>query len=505
VIRRSARTRAKAAGLAAAAALLAGCGSTVQASSVPTSSDGALGAPGTSSTNGLSAPAAGLSGSVGNTPGATGANGISSATPGSVSTTSPDGATTTATAPQASVHAGSVSTRAPITIGFIVTNASNAGSYGINAGQTYTDQQLYDALVAAMNKRGGLNGRKIVPVYGVTDTAAPNWSTQFQAACAKFTQDNHVAAVLGYIFVFMDSFESCLARAGVPHLYGGYQPGDVEQQRKYPTLVGTTAPTSDIHWRVGLGGAVETGLLTPKNKLGVLVDACANDNAAFDRFAPQYLKAHHITYERFDVGCAAGASDNGAAASQIQSAELQFRADGVDTVWVEGVPALVFAEDAESQAWHPSYLMMPAGAAFEGNVPNDQLANFHGFGVIPAVDVDPQHQPYKPNASEKRCLDMLAEQGLHPKGYNDYFEAYTTCDSLFLYDAALLAAGGQTAAGPVVSALASVFGKTLLASTYNGVGRYIPEQHGGPGVWRQWGWAKSCSCFQYVGPTHPVG
>jgi hypothetical protein len=165
----------------------------------------------------------------------------------------------------------------------------------------------------------------------------------------------------------------------------------------------------------------------------------------------------------------------------------------------------VFAEDAESQHWHPSYLMTVAGAAFEGNVPDDQLANFHGFGAIPSADVDPQHQPYAWNASEKRCLAMLASQGLKPKGYNDYFEAFTTCDGLFLYASALAADGGQTTAGPVVTALSSVVGKTLLSSTYDGVGRFDATQHGGPAEWRQWGWTTSCSCFQYVGAAHRIG
>ena len=146
-----------------------------------------------------------------------------------------------------------------------------------------------------------------------------------------------------------------------------------------------------------------------------------------------------------------------------------------------------------------------AGAAFESNVPADQLKNFHGFGMIPSVDVDPLHQPYAWNASEKRCLDMLRSGGLTPKGYNDYFEAFTTCDSLFLYAAALKADAGQTALGPVVTALSSVIGKTLLSSTYAGVGRYAADQHGGPAVWRQWGWTSSCSCFTYLGQPHPIG
>lgn len=502
-MRRAIHPRATLVATAATALLVAGCGSTVQTAQAPLSSGAGVGTtngPAPAGGSNLSVPAGGNAAAVSGTPGFVAGGGLSSSSTTGASATTGGTSATTGSAP--AVPAAS---KGPIQLGFIVTNTSNAGSLGINAGQTYTDKQLYNALVAAMNKSGGINGRKIQPVYGVTDTASANWNSDFQAACAKFTQDNHVAAVLGYIFVFLDSFESCLAKAGVPHLYGGYQPGDVSQQREYPGLVSTTAPTSDVHWQVGLEGAVTSGLLTPKNKLGIIVDTCANDDKAFNRVAVPYLKAHHITYETVVGQCSQGQSDTGSASAQIQNAELQFRSQGVDTVFVEGVPALLFAEDAESQHWYPTYLMTFAGAAFESNVPTDQLKNFHGFGMIPSVDVDPLHQPYAWNASEKRCLDMLKSQGLTPQAYNDYFEAFTTCDSLFLYAAALKADGGQTAVGPVISALSSVIGRTLLSSTYAGSGRYVADQHGGPAVWRQWGWTSSCSCFTYIGQPHPIG
>lgn len=486
---------------AGAVLFLAGCGSTVQGvgqQANGTTGDG-LAAPGATSTSGAGG-AAGVS-TIGG-----GAGGLVPGTTGGMagqSTSSGAGATGGSSATGVGSAPGARNT-GPIELGFIVTNVSNAGDFGVSSGQSFSDQQLYDALVAAMNKRGGINGRQIKPVYGVTDTASADWNSDFQAACAKFTQDHHVAAVVGYIFVFLDSFETCLAKAGVPHFYGGYQPGDVGLQRKYASLVGTSNPTTDVHYQVGLSGAIASGLLTPKSKLGVVVDTCGGDDTAFNRVGIPYLKAHHINFEVFTGECSTGARDDGKAVSEVQSAELKFRADGIDTVFVEGVAALLFAENAESQHWTPTYLMTFGGAAFEGNVPNDQLANFHGFGWMPAVDVDPQHQPYAWNPAQKRCLDRLASQGLQPKGYNDFMEAFTTCDGLFLYANALAADGGQTAAAPVVSAAASVTSKTPLAATYGGAGRYVANQHGGPAMWRQWGWNTSCSCFQYTGSAHPM-
>ena len=51
---------------------------------------------------------------------------------------------------------------------------------GFTSGSSFTDREAYDALVADVNAHGGLAGRKIIPVYGTTDTASSNWSSQFQ-------------------------------------------------------------------------------------------------------------------------------------------------------------------------------------------------------------------------------------------------------------------------------------------------------------------------------------
>ena len=510
--------------LAGSLLLLAGCGTTVPGAFNASSGNGGLssngvgtGSDGSTGGNGSgSAGAVGTSTAVGTSGAGTGGLGTGSGgsggsgSGGAAAVTGQSGNGTAPTGDQSTVATGPTTgssptgSKGPIQIGFIVTNVSNAGSFGVSSGQTFSDQQLYGGLVAAINKQGGLDGRQIQPVYGITDTADASWSTDFQAACANFTQDHHVAAVIGYIFAFEDTFEQCLTKAAVPDLYGGYQPGDQSQQAKYPYLIGTTNPTSQLNWEIGLGGAIESGQLTTKDKLGVIVDTCANDDTAFAQVGAPLLKAHGISFVTATGECGTGAGSDGTAASEIQSAELQFHSDGVDEVFTGGVPLLLMAESAETQGWHPKYLTTVAGAAFEGNVPTDQLSNFHGFGWMPEVDVDPQHQPYATTTPQKRCLSLLSSQGLVPKDYNDFMEAYTTCDGLFLYGAALAADGDSTAASSIVPAVAAQIPKTSLASVYGGLGQYNSQQHGGPAEWRQWGWVGSCSCFEYSGPTYPI-
>jgi hypothetical protein len=392
----------------------------------------------------------------------------------------------------------------PIQLGFVNTDVSNAAAFGIEVGSTLSNQQIYDALVAEMNKAGGINGRRIDPVYGHTDTASASWNTDFQAACENFTRDHKVAAVLGYVFVWLDAFEGCLAKAGVVHLYGGYTPGDRQLQREFPLVVSTSHPDLESHWLTVVGGAISSGRLKPSNKLGLFVDDCAHGNRAFNAVGPAYLKAHKIPYEVFQTGCSSGASDNGKAASEIEAAALRFRSDGVDTVAISGVPLLIFATHAESQRWYPSYITSVAGAAFEGNVPATQLKNFHGFSWMPAVDVNPGHQPAPPNAAQRRCLSMLAAQGIRPGGYNDYMLAYTACDALFMYAAALQRTNGHSEAAVVVPALTAIAPTYESASTYGGHVQVSNVQRGGAAVWREWGYADDCSCMVYKGAEHPL-
>lgn len=516
---RSAVRRRRVSGIASvgvAAALLCACGSTVEPTAQPVNAaNESLTVPGitpTATTGGSiptpintgTQPTTGLPAGPATTPGS---GKVAITTPqtsaGSASSTP---ATVGTTGPMKSSQPGHISTsHAPIEIGFIVTKASNIGSFGVSSGQTFSDQQLDSAVVDAMNAAGGIDGRKIKPIYAVTDTAAATWAPQFQAACDDFTQDHHVAAVVGYIFVYLPSFESCLANAGIPHLFGGYQPGDIPGQSQFPTLVSTTNPTADVHYEIGLQGAIATGLISAKKKLGLVLDTCANDDQAFTHVGAPYLKSHHINFETFTIPCGEGSNDDTKATAAVASAVLHFRTTNVQTVWAEGPAALFFALTAEAQGWHPTYVMTFGGAAFEGNLPRDQLVNFHGFGWEPSVDVDPLHQPYGWTASEKRCLNLIKSRGLTPHGYNDYMEAFTTCDGLTLYDAALKADGGQTGAGQVLAALQSVIGKTPLASLYDGRGRYASDDHGGPAVYRQWGWSSGCACFRYTGPTRTVG
>ncbi|MBV9291956.1 MAG: ABC transporter substrate-binding protein [Frankiales bacterium] len=492
--------------LAGAVAVLTGCGSTVQ-----------LGPQGQQHTAGLSVPTTGTGangGLTGPAPAGTGGNAALPGVAGTDTTSGGSGFTSggsSGVAPGTTSSGGRTSTggtttgagriTGPVQIGFLNTKTGNASSFGVNVGQTYQPSDIFKALVKALNAHGGLAGRPIVPIVADTDTASPDWNTDYQAACAKFTQDNHASAVIGYSFDFNESFESCLSRAGVLHLDGGYSVGDVASFAQYPYLVSTTAPTSDRRYLLQVSAAVSSGLLTPKNKLGLLLDNCPFDQRAYRRTLFPYIRQHHLNVAATATGdCVSGANGDGNAAAQIQAAELSFRSKGVDRVFLEGVPLVIFAQEAQQQHWFPKYLVTSAtgGGAVEPNIPAQQAANVHGAGWMPEVDVDPSNQPPK-TAAQKRCLSLLLSEGIKPSQYNDFVSAYTTCDGLFLYAAALSLTRGDSAAAAAVGAITRLGTSYSAVSTYDGATYYKPTHRDAPAEYRLWSWVNGCSCFRYHG------
>lgn len=489
----------RAAALALVASIvLAGCGSTVQLrNGVPVASGRTNDGTSAQGTDELSGGTGTVGGSAsGASAGATGASTSATVAGGSRASTG-----------AATKSAGAAAATGPLEVGFLNTKTGNAAAFGLNTGETYPPRQVFEGLVKAINAKGGIAGRQLVPVISDTDTASASWDTDFAAACQNFTQDHHVAAVLGYAFGLFASLEGCLAKAGVPHLDGGYAVGDIATfQQQYPLLVATSHLTDDRRYVLQLKGAVDHGLLTKANKVGLLLDDCPEEVRADKRSTQPYIRSAGINVvATATMSCTAGATDIGPVANQIQGAVLAFRSKGVDTVVAEGVPVVVFSTSAESQGWHPRYLLTSTtgGAAIEANVPASQAANMYGFGWFPPADVNGTNQPPL-TPGQQRCLGLLKTQSMAPAQYNDFVSMYTSCDALFLYEAALTATHGNASGPAVVAAIAALGTGYGSVSTLNGRTGFSASRRDAPAEYRPWAWVASCSCFRYSGPAAPI-
>lgn len=492
---------------AAGLALATGCGSTVQT----------IDAGSTVGANGLTAPAPGAAspgavvGRRGTPVAGTSADGLGApvaAGAGTVRTAPGEPGALPSTVPG---PAGATSTTGPLKIGMLLTRVSNADDFGVKLGNTYDERDIDNALVTALNKRGGLDGRKIVPIYASTDTGTTNWSTDFQAACATFTQDNHVDAVLGYAFDYERNFESCLAKNAVPHLTTSFNIPDNAELRQWPLFWALETPTIDERSLAKIQGAIATGALTSKSRLGVVLDDCPGTQHAWNTVTLPYLRSRHVNVVSVhDMGCGSGNNASQAnAVSTAGNAIIDFRSKNVDSISFftvsEGPALLVLAEAAESQHYYPKWIVSSLAnlALQQGQAPSSQLKNVHGYGWLESQDVSPSLYS-KPNPTQRRCLSLLESERVRPSSAADYGFAYSVCESMFVYERALQLSHGNSVGAAVIEAVARI-GSFQSVLNYAGASRFgYAIRNQAPRVYRHVVWQDNCACFQYVGPTYPM-
>lgn len=494
--------------VASALGLTTACGTTVQ---------GATAGSGVGPGGGLAVPtgsssAGPLGGSGGSIPGGTALPGSSSG-----SGTGSAGSAATGDASGSAASNGGVvvpgrGSSGQVKIGILLTKVGQADALGVSVGNTYSERQFDDAVINGLNKQGGLHGRRIVPVYAGTDTASANWEADYQAACATFTQDNKVDAVLGSSFAYFASFERCLAKAGIPHLTNSSNVADNTELGQFPLLRALIVPTIDKRSLAKLQGAINTGFLTPSNKLGVITDSCPGTQRAWNNVVKPFLAQHKIPVaSTADEGCADGYNGSfSSAGAAVSNAILTFRSAGVDRITFitvsESGTMLVMSEGASSQKYYPGWIVssLVGTSILQTQAPADEMKNTRVYGWLPSQDVTPaQYDP--PNNAQRRCYGYLKTAGIKPSSAADYSYAQSICEALFAYEAALGKDGGLIDGPAVIHGLEQLGTGFQSVFDLNGASDFDPlRRNDAPRLYREAFFDGRCSCFAYRGRTYPM-
>ncbi|HVX69761.1 MAG TPA: hypothetical protein VHA79_08740 [Mycobacteriales bacterium] len=501
--------------IAVSIALLTGCGSTVEMGATQEQAVG-------STDDGLSVPSQAVPQTgTGTTPDETstgrglGADTGSNPTPtaGRQDSAGPDGVQRAPTRSGGKPGASrSPRQTGPLTVGFIISGTSNAASTGASLGNTISETGVDTALVNALNKKGGIAGRQLKAVFAHTDTGASNWSNDFQAACATFTQDHQVAAVLGYQFTYEPNLESCLAKKGIPHLSNGFNVPSNSVLAQYPLFWSLDVPTIGVRSLAKFEGAIKTGFLTPQDKLGIVLDNCPGTLSAWKGEVRPYLAAHHINVAlEYTTSCGTGNNAGTAAiVSGVTSALLKFHSAGVNRisfVMVSEAPALyIITTVAQTQGYYPGWIVSSLAqlAIIGGEAPKAEMRNTHGYGWLPSQDVPPTYNP-KPNASQRRCVSLLRSQGVKPRSAADFGYAYNACEAVFLYEKALELTGADPDGAAVSSAIASIGGGFESMLNLNGRSTFSnARRNNAPAFYKPINWDGNCSCFRYGRQTYAM-
>ncbi|MCU1600087.1 MAG: hypothetical protein JWO22_796 [Frankiales bacterium] len=504
--------------------LVTACGSTVQTTSTGSAANGADGLGGATEASGTgdgsnsgAGDAGTATGGAGTTgAGSTGGSASSSTGGGAASTTGTGGATGPIGPASAIPVTGPGWDAKTVTIGMTTQQDVQkvATSLGINSVDSGDQKGDAEAVIAGINAKGGLFGRKVKGLYFDVSTTG-NADNQGQAACSFFTQDNHVIAVYAAALVAdTPGFRACMSKAKVPVLAGGGQAfddrvfaelGGYYDLMPFPSWTRFAPHFADRlvaqkyfdGWNTALGAPAsgptaaptKVGFLCPDTPIGRRVGALVRRQLTRVGHAP--VDETYYSTSNADVS----------------GYVLKFKSDGISHVIMCDLGLFVFAEQAETQHYRPRYGVSTFNTPIlflQGVVPDAQLAGALGSGFDPTLDVDDAHDPG--NAALPAAAACRATAAQHGVSYGPQRRfargvLYDTCDILGLIVAAAGSVNGLD--GPSIKRGIGLEGIGLRSGVTFASG-LSPTVHAMPAATRDLGWVSSCSCFQYRGPTRPM-
>jgi len=398
----------------------------------------------------------------------------------------------------------------PIRVGFMYANNDAATTAGVDNNMTVTAGKAMKALVTSYNAVGGLGGRRIQPFYEHLNSSSNDYETDYAAACAAFTQDDHVSVVINSVGLYSESFQSCLAKANTP-VVSDLGP-DLPDARQFPLMVTPDDLLADTRVVQVVQRMKASGWLTAQNKIGVVIEDCPIDNRIFtNALKPAIARAGLHLAATASPHCFQAIGDLGTISGQMGSAVVSFRSAGVDRVMFvslgeEGTMCFEFMVAAGQQNWYPGYAMSSmtyaTTVATQSGVKQQEIENSRGVGWNPYTDTDDLKQAPLSNAA-RECLSRLDKAGVRPTTGNDFFAALGVCDQFALLDRILQASRGDATASGFLRGLATA--QQGFQSAINVGGSASTWDHGrlGPGAYRFFAWNSSKGAFVYTSGPAP--
>ena len=397
----------------------------------------------------------------------------------------------------------------PIEIGLLVgpSSASAQSALGSNksAASGFGTDATFKALVQYYNSHGGLGGRKIVPITYTANATDASYDNDAQAACATFTQDHHVAAVITTSGDFWsDNYASCLSRAHIPNLALSFATTDDVGFKSYPTTFATTAISVDERLMVVVQEMIKTQHLRRGDQLGVIVEGCPFNVRAYTNTLVPLAKREGLSLNRRDINCVTGYSDAGTAIGQIQASVLPFETANVQKILpIAGYETSVvdyFEKQAQSQGYAPTYFVSSTSqmASQQSNFTASALRRIFGTGWMPTTDV----AVYAPDATTRECRKILASYGIVAQNRADQYLVDGSCDPFRYLDAALRSTNGAADVGSLKTAIEGLGGRVPSSAMLGGTNGLSPRQHFAAVNVDAFSYVPNCTCFQYQ--HHPL-
>lgn len=366
-----------------------------------------------------------------------------------------------------------------------------------------------NTIVKDINRRGGIAGRKVVPVFHNYNNAQAlqNPHGSVQAACTRWTEDQPVFAVVALINVLGgdNTLAACLAQRRTPLVSLSSVARPQSTFHRYePYLYSITHPSFDtlvppwIRRLVALdyfkgGWDIDPASPGPEpTKIGIVGIRC-QFAADYKRILRQELDKHSQT-----VVAEAEASCNlSRLGDEMGQAALRFRNAGVTHVFGEHSILRFFATAAESQQYRPRYAVTSNNAPQQGlqDMPEarEQLHGALGVGYSPTFDVDWERDPGPTSAAQTHCRKLMLEAGERADNRDAFDFMVRRCDG-FNFLAAATAKGSLSPEGLKKGAQAM----RSMPSAHTFRFSFTGGRQDAPAAVRDLGYRGDCACFKYL-------
>lgn len=353
------------------------------------------------------------------------------------------------------------------------------------------------AMVDAANARGGIAGRKIVPVIRVYDAFTDN-APKEEALCKAFTQDDKVFAVV-LVGQFQANARPCYAQAETLMLDTTQFPLDQQAiEELAPYLWQPSYPEyGDV--LAGLVAALAEAKFFDDARLAVVaIDNPQNKRIYAERVEPALKK---VGVEPFDVRWIDPASSATLQAGQEQ-AVLSFKSKGVNRLMVVGGSRLAsfMMDTAKKQDFRPRFALT-AWDNPEFNLKNypEAVEGSVGISIQPGFEAIPASELAFPQPFERPCVDIVTKADKAPENRSAVRQALLYCDAVDLLRQAFEGWDGPINAEAFRNGAQALGEKFVSTATY--ASGFSPGEYTGGRGYRRMRHDTSCSCMRLDGPV----
>lgn len=370
-------------------------------------------------------------------------------------------------------------------------------------------QAMYQRAVDDLNARGGLAGCKVQLVYhDFKALGADGFSGESQTECADFAEDQHVFAVIAAALENKTLID-CLAQHKTPVLFGGaeYNPVSADYA-KYRGYLYQPAYLNPDRFGPYIDQWKAAGYFDPTAKVGILLadDGYGNNQRLVDQIWKPKLAALGITPVVFTFKMIGGYSDVSSVTSQMGSAVLQFRGQGVDHVMMTpdgGDATIFFTQVASNQKYYPRYAMTSQNTpAVWGTEPADQRPNAIAISSSTfdlGQNPDAQEVASLPPSQARTDCDALFKGHT---GTAPMTAVYALCDQMNFLRLALNGAPEPSTAALLAGA--ERLGNSMASASGFANARFRPNGYDGGSASRAMRWDEPSQAWKYVAAPQPI-